>query len=107
MNRKREARAMSDPVFSIEIIDGGNVSIGVMCGDDCQSQAEALNWTYFYLGRYRSDAAKLYRALDEYGNPTGLVAEIKPPAYLVERDRQFQEEGVNLPTRALRERHRV
>ena len=96
---------MSDPVYSIEIIDGGNVSLGVMC-DDCQTKAEALNWTYFYLGRYRSDAAKLYR-LDNDGNPTELLAEIKPPTYLAERDRRYDEEGLNLPTRAFREKHRL
>jgi hypothetical protein len=92
--------------FFIEIIDNGDVSIGVTC-DDCRNDIEALNWTYFYLGRYRSDAARLYRGLDENGNPVGLIGEVKPPAYLAERDRQFEKEGLDLPTRARRERHRI
>ena len=36
-----------------------------------------------------------------------LVAEIKPIAYLVMRDREHREEGLDLPARAIREKHRV
>lgn len=70
--------------------------------DDLQNDAEALNWAYFWLGRYRSDAARLYRA-DAEGNPVDLLAEIKPPEWVVARDREYAS-GVNLPTRAAREK---
>ena len=63
------AFGMSDPVYTIHIIDDGEISVGVDC-DDLQNDAEALNWAYFWLGRYRSDAARLYRA-DAEGNPVG------------------------------------
>jgi hypothetical protein len=66
------------PVYSIHIIDNGHVTLGVLC-DECEGEAQALNWAYYYLGRYRCDAVQLFRSLDTYGNAVDLVAEIKPP----------------------------
>jgi hypothetical protein len=90
---------MSDSVYTIHIIDDEKVSISVVC-DDCWTEAEALNRAYFWLGRYRSHAARLYRSEDSHGNPIDLVAEIRPPKWITERDRQYAEAGVDLPTRA-------
>jgi hypothetical protein len=73
------------PVYSIHIIDNDRVTLGVLC-DECESEAQALNWAYYYLGRYRCDAVQLFRSLDAYGNPVDLVAEIKPPEWIAQRD---------------------
>jgi len=75
------------PVYSIHIIDNGRVTLGVLC-DECEGEAQALNWAYYYLGRYRCDAVQLFRSLDTYGNPVDLVAEIKPPDRYAENDAQ-------------------
>lgn len=64
--------------YDIEIIDNGRVSLGVEGRFD--NDTDALNWTYYYLGRYRADAARLYRGL--HTNPrdlTTFVAEISAP----------------------------
>jgi hypothetical protein len=74
-------------VYSIHIIDNGCVTLGVLC-DDCEDEAQALNWAYYYLGRYRCDAVQLFRRLDTYGNPIDLVTEIKPPDRNAEGDQQ-------------------
>ena len=75
------------PVYSIHIIDNGRVTLGVLC-DECEGEGEALNWAYYYLGRYRCDAVQLFRSLDTYGNPADLVAEITPPDQDAMRDAQ-------------------
>jgi hypothetical protein len=78
------------PVYSIQIIDHGRVTLGVLC-DECEGEAQALNWAYYYLGRYRCDAVQLFRSLDTYGNPVDLVAEITPPDRDAENDAQATE----------------
>jgi hypothetical protein len=78
------------PVYSIHIIDNGRVTLGVLC-DECEGEAQALNWAYYYLGRYRCDAVQLFRSLDTYGNPVDLVAEITPPDRYAENDAQATE----------------
>jgi hypothetical protein len=43
------------PVYSVHIIDNGRVTLGVLC-DECEGEAQALNWAYYYLGRYHCSA---------------------------------------------------
>jgi hypothetical protein len=71
------------PTYSIHIIDHDRLTLGVF--GDWADEAQALNWAYYYLGRYRCDAVRLFRC-DTDGNATDLVTEIKPPAWIAERD---------------------
>ena len=73
------------PIYSIHIIDQDRLTLAVLCGD-LADEAQALNWAYYYLGRYRCDAVRLFRRCDTYGNATDLVTEIEPPAWIAERD---------------------
>jgi hypothetical protein len=84
-----ETSAVSEhtPVYSIHIIDNSRVTLGLLC-DECEGEAQALNWAYYYLGRYRCDAVQLFRSLDTYGNPVDLVVEITPPDRYAENDAQ-------------------
>jgi hypothetical protein len=46
--------------YDIQVMNsGGEVSIGIE--GDFDSDAAAINWTYYYLGRYRGRTARLYR----------------------------------------------
>jgi hypothetical protein len=64
--------------YDIEIINAGRVSLGV---EGCFVNDEAaINCTYYYLGRYRADGARLYRGT--HTNPrdaSTLIAEISSP----------------------------
>jgi hypothetical protein len=45
--------------YSIELIDNGATSIGVL--GDFPTDLDALHWTHYWLGYYRSDSVRLYR----------------------------------------------
>jgi hypothetical protein len=47
--------------YSIEMIDGGEISIGVL--GDYPTDIDALHWAHYWLGYYRSDSVRLYRGL--------------------------------------------
>jgi hypothetical protein len=51
--------------YEIQIINGGRVIHGVEAA--CSDDAAAINLTYFYIGLYACDAARLYRG--EHTNP--------------------------------------
>jgi hypothetical protein len=51
---------------------------GVLC-DECEGEAQALNWAC---------AAQLFRSLDAYGNPVDLVPEIEPTDQYAANDAQ-------------------
>lgn len=78
---------MTDHAYTIHIVDKDEISMGV--DGEWPTDAEALNWAHFWLGRYRADVARLYRSIDAAGNPADLVAEIRPPAWLAERDSAY------------------
>lgn len=61
--------------YDIEIIDfDGRVGIAVESDD--QDDATAINWAYYYLGKYRGDRARIWRGHTNPRDRSTLVTEI-------------------------------
>jgi hypothetical protein len=61
--------------YDIEIIDiDGEVGIAVECDDG--DDATAVNWAYYYLGKYRGDRARIWWGHTNPRDRSTLVTEI-------------------------------
>ena len=67
--------AKSNLPYDIEIIDfDGRVGISVESDDG--NDATAINWAYYYLGKYRGDRARIWRGHTNPRDHSTLVTEI-------------------------------
>jgi hypothetical protein len=61
--------------YDIEIIDFDG-EVGIAVEFDGEDDATAINWAYYYLGKYRGDKARISRGHTNPRDPSTLVAEI-------------------------------
>jgi hypothetical protein len=75
MTRDRGKGEEDKPPYDIEVIDfDGTVGIAVEGGFD--DDASAINWAYYYLGKYHGDKAKVYRGHTNPRDASTFVIEI-------------------------------
>ena len=61
--------------YDIEIWNfAGEKTIGIEA--ECQDDAAAINWAYYYLGKYRGDRAKVWRGDSNPRDASTFVTEI-------------------------------
>jgi hypothetical protein len=69
------AEAKRNLPYDIEIIDFDG-SVGIAIEFDNGNDATAVNWAYYYLGKYRGERARIWRGHTNPRDPSTLVTEI-------------------------------